>query len=1702
MSYYSRDRYPPYLYGNDYLTGSSLGIAQDKNSGGLASSTNSGGSNTSTNAGALQDTITSGGGLGSAMMTKVSSAVSLLNLSSPTASSTLGYGNVSLAAGMRYQRRQKRSSLLGTTDETIAEDEPATAGSGMMPSMSAASFVTTKRSTSYLLLNSGTAGPSKCTRTENLQVQMLLFPSQRRPQYFPPYYAFQSTPHPPTWRLKDRMKTVGVCLILALNIGTDPPDVHKPSPCAKLHAWFDPTTISRSKAREKIGELLELQYAKWQQRSKLRYRRALDPTLEDVRSLCGSMRRFAKSERILFHYNGHGVPRPTADGELWLFDQNHTQYIPVSVHEIKECLGRPSIIVLDCSGAGVLLPHFVNDWTDAMEVPYAPYSGGLPASPRPPTNLQEEEAYLEWAANAVRDFIVFCPCSKDQLLPMNPEYPADIFTSCLTTPIPIALRWFIRKNPLSMEGIDPDAVADMIPGELNDRKTPLGELNWIFIAITDTIAWNVLPSPLFQRLFRQDLLVASLFRNFLLADRILRSLKCTPMSYPVLPPTWNNPLWEAWDLAVETCLLQLLRSGYLGADPQFRGLSPDSSTATLSDAAATASKNEPDLDPNLDNPSMRSPGQSEDQATVKAPASTINEKDLTTVELKVSSPFFTEQLTAFELWVEFAACRYKNYYGLIFPDPATQSSDPLKFLHLSALEMKPPEQLPVVLQVLLSQAHRVRALSLLRRFLDLGPYAVNMALSVGIFPYVLKLLQSPIDEYKHVLVGIWAKVLAFDPSCQADLLKDHAITHFIKHLHWGLPLGGSTTPEANKVDNGKQKGRSHSDDSEQRTMAAFILSVSCYEYPNAQEECLNHSMHVTMGKLLLASELEEEERQDKSLKAEPLNPPSFSSEFKLWMCIALGNVCQNNRAAQAELYSQDIHSRLTIALNDSSPQVRSAACYALGMLIGTQRQSSLALKTSPSSLRLSGGSMFPSPSSSAGSAGMHASPTRLLGGDAVDGIHLPFQNLPLTPRREDLAPESDTAFAPEDLACLKSDLVVARELERACCDASPLVRYEATTALASFVEKYSSLFASISNHVVPKLPEELTSDEKKSMSGREKAELYGHPDEMEGEGGIAGLGPSLRGNLQRLWKLLLYVEGRDPFVSVAGIAKSIVAMVQDKVLEKQSNHSRIKSLGNMSNAGSPEKYAPVESEAPHSMNESDRRKSDIVPQTKRQDLFLTEDFSRKTELGDASCLSRLATSRCTLARSKYYLWMNARFRENIRDVPCEGDKYYDSLSSEGEIRAYREVRNTRMKQHGFALAARYDVLSPKSLENNMRWQQSSSGIADEDDLFGDLKNEEEIAAARLLEDEIARRKKSLQMKQVTVIHNNEAEMSTMLKFHSYEPALVACDGSDILSVWNIQSGIKSCSFHNQNKKGSRMTSFTWMNEESHSFLVTGADDGTVRIWEGLVGEDGSLENCKPSLVSSYFTAPNLVPKKNESGLVMEWQQQYGRLLIGGSSPVIRYWDVEAEKCQNEILRDSETCVTALTTAWDSVLLGSDEKIYTGASPHLLVAGYGDGIMRVFDVRVKNAVSDSRNAAWKKGKVGRYGEHKSWIVDMTFTSFGGRHEVMSGCMSGEIKFWDLRMSSSLRTIDVQRSQMTAFAGHSRVPIIATGSHDQFIKLLATDGDTLNVMRYHEVFSGSGQRIGPVSCLAFHPHKMLLAAGFTDEFVSIYSPKGTL
>lgn len=44
-----------------------------------------------------------------------------------------------------------------------------------------------------------------------------------------------------------------------------------------------------------------------------------------------------------------------------------------------------------------------------------------------------------------RNCIQLAACSSNQVLPMNPDLPADLFTACLTTPIKVALRWFILQ---------------------------------------------------------------------------------------------------------------------------------------------------------------------------------------------------------------------------------------------------------------------------------------------------------------------------------------------------------------------------------------------------------------------------------------------------------------------------------------------------------------------------------------------------------------------------------------------------------------------------------------------------------------------------------------------------------------------------------------------------------------------------------------------------------------------------------------------------------------------------------------------------------------------------------------------------------------------------------------------------------------------------------------------------------------------------------------------------------------------------------------------------------------------------------------------------------------------------------------------------------------------------------------------------------
>jgi hypothetical protein len=51
-------------------------------------------------------------------------------------------------------------------------------------------------------------------------------------------------------------------------------------------------------------------------------RQCLDPSIEETKKVCSNLRKNSRDERSLFYYNGHGVPKPTNGGEIWVFNKS------------------------------------------------------------------------------------------------------------------------------------------------------------------------------------------------------------------------------------------------------------------------------------------------------------------------------------------------------------------------------------------------------------------------------------------------------------------------------------------------------------------------------------------------------------------------------------------------------------------------------------------------------------------------------------------------------------------------------------------------------------------------------------------------------------------------------------------------------------------------------------------------------------------------------------------------------------------------------------------------------------------------------------------------------------------------------------------------------------------------------------------------------------------------------------------------------------------------------------------------------------------------------------------------------------------------------------------------------------------------------------------------------------------------------------
>ena len=449
--------------------------------------------------------------------------------------------------------------------------------------------------------------------------------------------------------------------------------------------------------------------------------------------------------------------------------------------------------------------------------------------------------------------------------------------------------------------------------------------------------------------------------------------------------------------------------------------------------------------------------------------------------------------------------------------------------------------------------------------------------------------------------------------------------------------------------------------------------------------------------------------------------------------------------------------------------------------------------------------------------------------------------------------------------------------------------------------------------------------------------------------------------------------------------------------------------------------APTPTELPYLLNRNIPEPNATWPQPSSTTSNTTQTAPERKNptpyTKDANHLEEHYKIEYFLPETEFYVWKKTVFGDKTSSADfnnnyCGGcESYLDPLSPEGAVQAYRERRNQQGRDREEKLQKEYMVLapSPPTLRN---------GVLDSrDKILNDLSDEGSNDAAAALEQEITEKKQSLHLCQSSMLINHGTRMTSLLQFHPYEPALVACDGTDSISIWNTDTSKKENSFRNGNPANTRVTSLSWINESTSSLLLTGSDDGSVRIWDGIIEGNGDIiSDCGLSLSCAFFAMPELVANKRGSGLVTEWQQFSGRLVSAGNSNVIRCWDLESEKCINVLENNSNECVTTLTTAWDCVTLSDAQgsplltEGYSGIGPDIVVAGYGDGTLKIFDIRTnqrgatmaiatdpKVGANNSSSPQTGTRRAGRnrpmqYSEHTHWIVNTSFSDCGGRYEV--------------------------------------------------------------------------------------------------------------
>ncbi|KAG2735156.1 hypothetical protein G9P44_001370 [Scheffersomyces stipitis] len=343
---------------------------------------------------------------------------------------------------------------------------------------------------------------------------------------------------------------------------------------------------------------------------------------------------------------------------------------------------------------------------------------------------------------------------------------------------------------------------------------------------------------------------------------------------------------------------------------------------------------------------------------------------------------------------------------------------------------------------------------------------------------------------------------------------------------------------------------------------------------------------------------------------------------------------------------------------------------------------------------------------------------------------------------------------------------------------------------------------------------------------------------------------------------------------------------------------------------------------------------------------------------------------------------------------------------------------------------------------------------------------------------------------------NNKSQPKFIKFTQFEKILVASDEKDNVSVWDWEENKIVKKFSNGNPFGTKITDMKFLNEDDLPLLLTGSSDGVIKIYKNFHNYEDESENevndTRIELVASWRALTDLLLTSKSSGLISEWQQSRGSLLVSGDVKIIRVWDAPRELCLVDIPARSSSSITSLT---------SDQ-----VAGNIFIAGFDDGSLRVYDRRLDSR--ESMVKTWRGTRSANVNGSNSPIRTIGSGSIrnvhmqrGGFRELVSGSGDGYVNLWDIRLDEPVLTFNAAEKSMRCIDTHEHAPIITTGS--KAVNIWTTSGDLISTLRNPQETYLTNRTSSYLSTTTFHPHRMTMATNYNqDGHINVYTCSDTV